>query len=88
MSFKQSSLVLNSLHEEACAVMLVHRIAIYTQPLVAAFRAYSIATLTYWTPTCTIWLAGFPRASALRLRRAVRFPVPACIKHGDIAVAP
>eukprot|EP00959_Pyramimonas_sp_CCMP1952_P366128 7668395-Pyramimonas_sp.AAC.1 len=67
--------------------MLANREAIYTQPLVAASRAYIRATLTCWTPTCTFWLAGFPRASALRLRRAVRFPVPACIKHGDSAVA-
>eukprot|EP00959_Pyramimonas_sp_CCMP1952_P302867 6336718-Pyramimonas_sp.AAC.1 len=68
--------------------MLAHREAIYSQPLVATFRAYIRAALTCRTPKCTFWLAGFPRASALHLSRAVRFPVPARINHGDIAVAP
>eukprot|EP00959_Pyramimonas_sp_CCMP1952_P072360 1511444-Pyramimonas_sp.AAC.1 len=68
--------------------MLAHRNAIYTQSSVAAFGAYIRATFTYWTPTRTLWLASFPRASALRLRRAVRIPVPACPKNGYSAAAP
>eukprot|EP00959_Pyramimonas_sp_CCMP1952_P182862 3823736-Pyramimonas_sp.AAC.1 len=62
--------------------------AIYTQPLIATSGTHIRAILTHWTPTGSIWLAGFPRASALRLRRAVGTPVPACFTHGYTTIAP
>eukprot|EP00959_Pyramimonas_sp_CCMP1952_P341764 7159382-Pyramimonas_sp.AAC.1 len=68
--------------------MLTHRKAIYTQPLIATIGTHIKATLTHWTPTGSIWLVGFPQAPALRLRRAVGAPVPACFNHGDNTVAP
>eukprot|EP00959_Pyramimonas_sp_CCMP1952_P139876 2927114-Pyramimonas_sp.AAC.1 len=69
--------MLRSLDEKARAIVLFDRHAVHTQPLIATIGAHVGASSTYWAPTGSIRLAGFPWAPVLRPGRAVGAPVPA-----------